>query len=321
MFEEEGASYACQSPAPSTKSVFVGQFKSDKLRSFSWLDHISIRWVAQLILLYHVSTSLDAAYLFSFFDCTKLSGMFLEAGWNGVSKRALMRDWVGCVLWWREVLGRCLKCLECSCWPHCALCTLSLCTVLILAPPLCPSPFCWRDVLAFQSYLRHPPVLTIFVPPICQCPSTTDVPIYINATSSEAFNLAIFNSRSDPSPYIDLQSSCDVLRAIVADQCWDCSLQNCHYGIPLCLRLNLLKYIVSTMLHTLLTRTILCWHGKSSQSFGDFLSLKVVSLFVVICTVHCSVQLYAGHLKLKQLESFMPSLPIYLAIISQVTFA
>ena len=121
MFEEEGASYACQSPAPSTKSVFVGQFKSDKLRSFSWLDHISIRWVAQLILLYHVSTSLDAAYLFSFFDCTKLSGMFLEAGWNGVSKRALMRDWVGCVLWWREVLGRCLKCLECSCWPHCAL--------------------------------------------------------------------------------------------------------------------------------------------------------------------------------------------------------
>ena len=200
---------------------------------------------------------------------------------------------------------------------HCALCTLSLCAVLIL----CPSPFCWLGVLAFQSYLRHPPVLTIFVPPICQCPSTTDVPIYINATSSEAFNLAIFNSRSDPSPYIDLQSSCDVLRAIVADQCWDCSLQNCHYGIPLGLRFNFLKYLLYTMLHTLLTRTILCWHRKTSQSFGDFLSLKVVSLFVVICTVHCSVQLYAGHLKLKQLESFMPSLPIYLAIISQVKFA
>ena len=109
--------------------------------------------------------------------------------------------------------------------PLCTVLILApLCTVLILAPPLCPSPFCWLGVLAFQSYLRHPPVLTIFVPPICQCPSTTDVPIYINATSSEAFNLAIFNSRSDPSPYIDLQSSCDALRAIVADQITHCKI-------------------------------------------------------------------------------------------------
>ena len=105
---------------------------------------------------------------------------------------------------------------------HCALCPCALCSYWLHHCAHLPSAgwVCWP----FRVICATPPVLTIFVPPICQCPSTTDVPIYINATSSEAFNLAIFNSRSDPSPHIDLQSSCDALRAIVADQIAHCKI-------------------------------------------------------------------------------------------------